>query len=116
MGKDDQRILAARSASKLKRCIVCTALVLAVAIVPGIPGRVLSAIGSGINADRNGKQWIGTWAAAAQTFLPGSLETYHNQSLRLIVHTSAAGTKVRIKISNTYGDQPLLIGSAHVAR
>jgi lysophospholipase L1-like esterase len=62
------------------------------------------------------RPWIGTWATAAQPFLPGALQTYHNQTLRLIVHTSAAGKKLRIKISNTYGDKPLLIGSAHIAR
>src|SRR5439155_23498180 len=33
-----------------------------------------------------------------------------------VVHTSAGGTKVRIKISNTFGDHPLLIGGAHIAR
>jgi hypothetical protein len=32
------------------------------------------------------------------------------------VHTSAGGTKVRITISNTFGDHPLLIGGAHIAR
>jgi hypothetical protein len=41
---------------------------------------------------------------------------FHNQTLRLIVHTSAGGKKVRIKISNTFGDQPLLIGAARIAR
>jgi lysophospholipase L1-like esterase len=55
-------------------------------------------------------------ATAAQPFIPQSLEAYRNQSLRLIVHTSAGGKRVRIKISNTYGDRPLLIGGAHVAR
>ncbi len=60
--------------------------------------------------------WIGTWATAPQPFLAGALQTYHNQTLRLIAHTSAAGRKVRIKISNTYGDKPLLIGGAHIAR
>jgi lysophospholipase L1-like esterase len=67
-----------------------------------------------VNQDR--QQWIGTWATAPQPFVPGRLQTLRNQSLRLIVHTSAGGAKVRIKISNTYGDQPLLIGSAHIAR
>lgn len=62
------------------------------------------------------KAWIGTWATAPQPFLPASLQTFRNQTLRLIVHTSAGGKKVRIKISNTYGDQPLLIGGAHIAR
>jgi lysophospholipase L1-like esterase len=32
------------------------------------------------------------------------------------VHTSVGGTKVRIKLSNIFGDQPLLIGAAHIAR
>src|SRR5215467_14387017 len=62
------------------------------------------------------ERWIGTWAAAAQPFVPGKLQSYRNQTLRLIVHTSAGGTKVRIKISNTYGDQPLRVGAAHIAR
>ena len=60
--------------------------------------------------------WIGTWATAPQPAIPTRLQSFHNQTLRLIVHTSAGGAKVRIKISNTYGDRPLLIGSAHIAR
>ena len=64
----------------------------------------------------NGKQWIGTWATAPQPPTPGHIQSFRNQTLRLIVHTSAGGTKVRIKISNTFGDHPLLIGGAHIAR
>ena len=60
--------------------------------------------------------WIGTWAAAPQAAPGGGGGTLRNQTLRLIVHTSAAGKKVRIKISNTFGDQPLLIGAARIAR
>jgi lysophospholipase L1-like esterase len=60
--------------------------------------------------------WIGTWATSPQPAIPGTIKTFHNQSLRLIVHTSAGGTKVRIKISNTFGNHPLLIGGAHIAR
>ena len=59
--------------------------------------------------------WIGTWATAAQPASP-KVQTYKNQTLRLIVHTSVGGAKVRIRISNAYGDNPLLIGAAHVAR
>src|ERR1051325_2393307 len=67
------------------------------------------------NKPDNEHVWIGTWAAAPQPFLPKALQTYRNQTLRLIVHTSTGGKKVRIKISNTYGDKPLLIGAAHIA-
>ena len=66
--------------------------------------------------DLNDKQWIGTWATAPQPPIPGRLVSLRNQTLRLIVHTTAGGTKVRIKISNTFGDRPLLIGGAHIAR
>ncbi len=64
----------------------------------------------------NDKEWIGTWATAPQQPMPGRLQSLHNQTLRLIVHTSAGGTKVRINISNTFGDRPLFIGGAHIAR
>ena len=60
--------------------------------------------------------WIGTWATAPQATIPGDVETFRNQTLRLIVHTSTGGTRVRIKISNTFGNEPLIIGSAHIAR
>jgi lysophospholipase L1-like esterase len=89
-----------------------TLLVLALAVL----GSTNPAIASSADVNRDGKLWIGTWATAPQPFMPGSLQGFRNQSLRLIVHTSAGGTKVRIKISNTFGDLPLLIGGAHIAR
>ena len=66
--------------------------------------------------DSSQTSWIGTWGTAAQAAVPGHPETFHNQTLRLIVHTSAGGTKVRVRISNTFGGKPLLIGGAHIAR
>ena len=48
--------------------------------------------------------------------MPGHVQSFRNQTLRLIVHISTGGTKVRIKISNTFGDHPLVIGSGHIAR
>jgi len=60
--------------------------------------------------------WIGTWAAAPEASIPGRAEAFRNQTLRLIVHTSAGGTTVRVNLSNTFGDLPLHIGGAHLAR
>jgi len=71
---------------------------------------------SSARANREAKQWIGTWATAPQASVRGRVQTFRNQTLRLIVHTSAPGKKVRIKISNTFGNEPLIIGSAHIAR
>jgi len=62
------------------------------------------------------QNWIGTWAAAPQAAPQGPVDAFHNQTVRLIVHTSAGGKKARIKISNIFGDQPLLIGAARIAR
>lgn len=84
--------------------------------VAGSNGSINPAIASSADVNRDGKQWIGTWATAPQPSMPGSLQSFRNQSLRLIVRTSAGGTKVRIKISNTFGDRPLVIGAAHIAR
>ena len=83
--------------------------------VTGSNGSIHPAIASGADVSRDGKQWIGTWATSPQPPMPGSVQSFRNQTLRLIVHTSAGGTRVRIRISNTYGDQPLLIGGAHIA-
>ena len=69
------------------------------------------------NAFELGKDhWTGTWATAPQHFLPSRLQTLHDQTVRLIVHISVGGKKLRVRISNTYGTNQLLIGDAHVAR
>ena len=67
-------------------------------------------------ANRDGRKWIGTWAAAPQPPVPGRLTTFHNQTVRLIVHTTAAGSRARVRISNTFGDRPIVVGAAHLAR
>jgi len=41
--------------------------------------------------------------------------TLIDQTVRLIVRTSIGGDRVRIRLSNEYGDRPLTIGAAHVA-
>jgi lysophospholipase L1-like esterase len=60
--------------------------------------------------------WVGTWAAAVQVAPSDGADTFNNQTVRLIVHTSIAGTQARIRLSNVFGSDPLLIGSAHIAR
>jgi lysophospholipase L1-like esterase len=62
------------------------------------------------------EHWIGTWSAAAQSPSPSSILSVRNQTLRLMAHTSIGGARIRIRVSNIFGDQPLVIGSAHIAR
>src|SRR5581483_5305786 len=82
----------------------------------GLAALLLTGTGHAAGEDRSGERWVGTWAAAPQSFMPGALETFRNQSVRLIVHTSAGGSKIRVRISNLYGDHSLTLGAAHAAR
>ena len=50
--------------------------------------------------------WMGTWVASPQRPVRGRAQTFRNQTLRLIVHTSAGRKTVRGRIANTFSDQP----------
>jgi lysophospholipase L1-like esterase len=41
--------------------------------------------------------------------------SFDNQTLRLIVHTTIGGSRVRVHLSNDFGAAPLKIGAAHIA-
>jgi lysophospholipase L1-like esterase len=47
----------------------------------------------------------------ANTTNPG----FTNQTVRLVVHTSLGGHEVRVRLSNAFGTESLLIGAAHLA-
>jgi lysophospholipase L1-like esterase len=74
---------------------------------PSVPTTALARTDSG---------WVGSWATAPQFSGKLTVDTYTNQTLRLIVHASIGGRKARIRLSNLYGTQPLEIGAAHIAR
>lgn len=62
------------------------------------------------------EHWAGTWGAGpGGPPLPAATQTFTDQTLRLIVHTSIGGNRVRIRLSNEMGSTPLRIGAAHVA-
>ena len=57
--------------------------------------------------------WVGTWAAA-----PAPAEGvvgFNNHTLRLNPRISLGGDRLRVRISNAYGNRPLAIGAAHIA-
>ncbi|CAN5867301.1 SGNH/GDSL hydrolase family protein [soil metagenome] len=67
-------------------------------------------------------RWLATWTASASEGprrpprdSTDRTPTLVNQTLRLIVRTSIGGDNVRIRVSNEYGDRPLVIGAAHIA-
>jgi lysophospholipase L1-like esterase len=82
-------------------------LVLAASMACGLAGAQTAAAPGG--------RWIGTWAAAPQAAFPGPLERYDDRTLRLVVHASVGGPRVRVRLSNAYGPGPLRIAAAHVA-
>jgi lysophospholipase L1-like esterase len=44
-----------------------------------------------------------------------AIASFHNQTVRMIAHTSIGGRRVRIELSNAFGSTPLVIGAAHIA-
>lgn len=62
-------------------------------------------------------QWVSTWAASPQTAIPGTPDAtgFNNQTIRNVVFTSVSGNFVRVRFTNTFGDQPLQIGAASIA-
>jgi lysophospholipase L1-like esterase len=58
--------------------------------------------------------WIAVWAAPPTP--PGpQTKSYENQTIRQVVRVTAAGRKVRIRLTNEYGKAPLVIGAATLA-
>jgi lysophospholipase L1-like esterase len=61
--------------------------------------------------------WVATWGASPVAPLPGNSTNpgFTNQTVRLVVHTSLGGNEVRVRLSNAFGTESLVIGAAHVA-
>ncbi|MFE4920608.1 SGNH/GDSL hydrolase family protein [Streptomyces sp. NPDC056661] len=60
--------------------------------------------------------WVGTWATTPTAVPASDTTVFDNQTIRQTVHTSIGGNRVRIRLSNEFGDRPLVIGEARVAR
>ncbi len=66
----------------------------------------------------NAQTWIGTWATAPQTvvksFMPYN-NNMSNRSVRQVVKVSIGGDVIRLKLSNIYSMQPVVIRSVYIA-
>lgn len=61
-------------------------------------------------------KWVGTWATSPFDGDPWhEVPTLVDSTLREIVHTSIAGTALRVRFSNEFGTEPLRIDAATVA-
>ena len=61
-------------------------------------------------------QWVGTWATAPMLADGGfNVRPLSGATLREIVHISAGGAEIRVRFTNAYGTDPLIVSDAHVA-
>ncbi|MBN1528962.1 MAG: hypothetical protein JW895_07870 [Thermoleophilaceae bacterium] len=56
--------------------------------------------------------WVGAWATAPSNAGP----SYAAQTVRLVVNTHRGGSRLRLRLSNRFGDAPLRIDRVSVAR
>lgn len=64
------------------------------------------------------QNWVGTWTTAQQIVEPHNLPPapgLSGNSIREIVQISVGGKKLRVKFSNEFGKQPLVINAAEIA-
>ncbi|WP_298232897.1 SGNH/GDSL hydrolase family protein [uncultured Azohydromonas sp.] len=62
--------------------------------------------------------WVGSWSSAPQPAATRSEmdgPQFNHQTLRQIVRASLGGNRVRVRLSNAYGKQALVIGEAGIA-
>lgn len=79
-----------------RRALLCVVLLLTALLG--------STAASAVPDQRGGaRHWVATWAAPPQSGGPA----VSDQSFRLLVHTSAGGSSVRLRFSNRYGAEPV---------
>ncbi|WP_229074296.1 SGNH/GDSL hydrolase family protein [Actinoplanes sp. DH11] len=77
-----------------------------------------SALSAPAGATGGSPSWVGTWSTAVTgaALPPQPATVFTDQTLRQIVRVSTAGSEVRVRLSNEYGTEPLVVGAARVAR
>ena len=65
------------------------------------------------NDESDSVPWVGTWSASPES--ANAPIHFNAQTIRQIVHTSLGGDRVRVRLSNAFGTESLVIGAAHVA-
>jgi lysophospholipase L1-like esterase len=58
--------------------------------------------------------WAATWEASPEP-PRGAKVALSNRTVRTVAHVSLGGIFIRVRLSNEFGDKPLVIGAAHVA-
>ncbi len=83
---------------------------------------LLAAAGCGASADAKGPaadRWVATWATAAQLTEPRNMPPepgLSGNTLRQALRVSIGGSRLRVRWSNEYGQSPMVIREARLAR
>jgi len=59
--------------------------------------------------------WVATWAAVPTAVPPTPPSVLFKQTVRQVVHVSIGGERLRIRLTNEFGERPLHVGEVHVA-
>lgn len=65
------------------------------------------------------EHWVGSWACSSQLVEPANrppVPSLDGVTLRQIVRLTLGGKRIRLRLSNVFGDAPVTLASAHVAR
>ncbi|MDG4764628.1 SGNH/GDSL hydrolase family protein [Solwaraspora sp. WMMD406] len=89
----------------------------AVLLVAGAPAMVASA-GPSDTVQRGNTTWAASWATAVTRGNATGLTNtgLNDQSVRMVVRTTVGGHALRVRLSNMYGEQAVLVGRATIAR
>jgi lysophospholipase L1-like esterase len=117
--------------SRLKRSACTAAAALVAACVqgrdPNVRGVVSTSSGAGAGGstgtpppgpDSGNTRWVGTWATGPQLTETANLPPAPGlaaNTLRQVVYVSIGGNRLRVRLSNAYGDGPVLMNEVHVA-
>ena len=116
----------ARGTISQRRIVIAAGAMTGAAIWAGRPAfaRQATPVASPVSMTRDwrGERWVGTWAAAMHApsagfgeEFPSQFFEFDQQTVRQIVRTSIGGDQVRVRLANTFGDVPLVIGAARLA-
>ena len=106
-----------RSGGRLTRGVAgLTGLLLTTGAVAATGTGATAAEGEAPARPRASSTWVGTWADVPTAVPAGGVTTLEDQTVRQVVHTSTAGHRLRIRLTNEFGSQPLHVGEVRVAR
>lgn len=105
-----------RMSTPKRRHAVVAAAAMLVASVPAVAASAGPAHPE--TASRGQKVWAGSWAAAVTRGNSVGLTNtgLNDQSIRMLVQTTVGGDRIRVRLTNIYGEKPVHVGHATIAR